>query len=290
MKKTIFTLFAVIVCSFSFGQQIFIYFEPDNLYNADYKKYFYIDSNNIDNIWQVGTPNKTIFDSAYTVPNALVTDTINTYPINNTSSVMFWNIVSLCACDVSFRYKINSDTLLDYGKVEVSGNGGLTWTEITSYWIGPPPVFSGNSKGWKSAFFEFGPTELFNSQLGDTILFKFTFTSDGIETHKDGWMIDDIIIMWTTGIGISETTNKQNLFQISYQGNNEIELIRRENEDPGNHQIQFFDIHGKQIYTNSIENKKRNIYRLPDIVKGIYLYTISSENQLKQSGKIAIIR
>ena len=37
------------------------------------------------NIWQIGKPQKIIFDSASTVPNAIVTDTINFYPINNIS-------------------------------------------------------------------------------------------------------------------------------------------------------------------------------------------------------------
>ncbi|MDA3953800.1 MAG: transposase [Bacteroidales bacterium] len=34
-------------------------------------------------IWQIGTPNKTFFDSAYSSPNAIITDTVNYYPINN---------------------------------------------------------------------------------------------------------------------------------------------------------------------------------------------------------------
>jgi len=33
-------------------------------------------------IWQIGPPQKAIFDSAYSLPNALVTDTLNTYPVN----------------------------------------------------------------------------------------------------------------------------------------------------------------------------------------------------------------
>ena len=32
------------------------------------------------NVWQIGTPQKNIFDSAATQPNAIVTDTINLLP------------------------------------------------------------------------------------------------------------------------------------------------------------------------------------------------------------------
>ncbi len=38
------------------------------------------------NVWQIGRPQKTIFDSAATLPNAIVTDTIGFIPLNNTSS------------------------------------------------------------------------------------------------------------------------------------------------------------------------------------------------------------
>ena len=33
------------------------------------------------NVWQIGQPQKTVFNQAYSLPNALMTDTINSYPI-----------------------------------------------------------------------------------------------------------------------------------------------------------------------------------------------------------------
>ncbi|MFI5135825.1 MAG: hypothetical protein ACHQD9_08235 [Chitinophagales bacterium] len=38
------------------------------------------------NIWEIGRPHKIFFDSAYSLPNAIVTDTLNPYPINNFST------------------------------------------------------------------------------------------------------------------------------------------------------------------------------------------------------------
>ena len=38
------------------------------------------------NIWQIGVPHKTFFNTAYTLPNAIVTDTMNVYPVNNSSA------------------------------------------------------------------------------------------------------------------------------------------------------------------------------------------------------------
>ena len=45
-----------------------------------------IDSLNASNIWQIGEPSKTLFSSARSNPNALVTDTLNNYPVNDSSS------------------------------------------------------------------------------------------------------------------------------------------------------------------------------------------------------------
>ncbi|MBA3683111.1 MAG: hypothetical protein H0W73_18400 [Bacteroidetes bacterium] len=41
------------------------------------------------NIWQIGAPQKTMFNSASTLPKVIITDTINTYPINNVSTFTF---------------------------------------------------------------------------------------------------------------------------------------------------------------------------------------------------------
>ena len=37
------------------------------------------------NIWQIGAPHKTVFSAAYTAPNVIITDTVNHYPVNDTS-------------------------------------------------------------------------------------------------------------------------------------------------------------------------------------------------------------
>jgi glycosylphosphatidylinositol transamidase (GPIT) subunit GPI8 len=39
-----------------------------------------------DNLWQIDPPQKTIFNSAFLVPNVLVADTLNVYPTSNSSA------------------------------------------------------------------------------------------------------------------------------------------------------------------------------------------------------------
>ncbi|CAN5502055.1 hypothetical protein BH10BAC1_BH10BAC1_04130 [soil metagenome] len=164
-------------------------------------RYIYIDSTQTNNIWQLGTPSKTLFNAAYSAPWALVTDTINTYPNSNTSSFSFivWTDCNWFA--LYFSYRINTDSLLDGGVLEYSTNGGTSWTNIIdspytlyNYYSASDslssnsnqPGFTG-TRGWSVAGFS-GPT------LNTVVEFRFTFTSDSINTNRDGWMIDDLII------------------------------------------------------------------------------------------------
>jgi hypothetical protein len=158
---------------------------------------------------------KTVFNSGYGGPRAFVTDTINTYPINNISSFQF----SIINCDVSasgwcggyggalltITTKVNSDASLDGGTIEVSHNSS-SWSNIiydplakitgdiysTTNIISSmnKPGYSGTNNNWKQIQVEYGPAP---SPL-DTITFRFSFTSDSIDTHKDGWMIGWILI------------------------------------------------------------------------------------------------
>jgi hypothetical protein len=158
------------------------------------------------NKWQIGAPQKNLFTSAYSPTNVIVTDKTNSYPINDTSIFIIKNIANqgflhlTGTAQLSGKYFVNSDTLVDFGKIEFSPNNGLTWINLlnsTTYsssiqW-GEKPTLTGNSFGWQNFnvdIHKFG--SLFNIQEGDTILYKFSFISDNIQTNKDGLMYDDI--------------------------------------------------------------------------------------------------
>ena len=84
MKPLYFTTFILHFFVYSTTAQVYTqYFDGadtifDNSVNVE------LDTSN-SNIWQIGASQKIIFDSAATVPNAIVTDTINSYPVNNVS-------------------------------------------------------------------------------------------------------------------------------------------------------------------------------------------------------------
>jgi len=296
MKKIIFTLFAASVLNIlSFGQD-HIYFSFDQ--DTNYKKYFYIDSTDLGNIWQIGSPDKTIFSSAYTVPNVLVTDTTNTYPPNDTFSVIVRHIINnsiYTFVDLRFYYYINCDTLTDFGKLASSVDGGHTWIELTSDftsyygWQYSGPIFTGNSFGWKEARLLWRFSAFIPLYHGDTVLFKFTFISDGIDNHKDGWMIDDITCFeWYSSVPESEL--KKHNFILIWKGGNVIEIInKQENQKFSTYEIQLFDVMGKLVYTTPIFNQKSQSIDVSGIKSGLCFYKIISPNNVLQTGKIVIV-
>src|SRR5258706_3176828 len=98
-----------------------------------------IDTSLAGNIWQTGPPQKIIFDSAYSAPNVIVTDTLNPYPVNNRSSFIVtvtnamvfnsWNAIYLM---VDFTHKYDTDSLHDGCFIELSLDG-VTWQNIINF-------------------------------------------------------------------------------------------------------------------------------------------------------------
>jgi hypothetical protein len=165
-----------------------------------------------DNIWRVGTPEKNIFTSANSSPNAIITDLNNPYPSNNISPFIITFVVSdLHAHEhvgIGGSFMSNTDSLVDYVKLEISFDHGASWIDLLDSTViednnllwstdygAIPPSFTGNSNGWK--WFAVNTQQLYslNNQLhGDTSLYRFTFISDGNQTNKDGLMFDDLYL------------------------------------------------------------------------------------------------
>jgi hypothetical protein len=200
MKQITFILFLFVCAKFSFSQEE-IY--PITFDNSTWHEFLRIDSaSNPNNIWEVGVPMKSILNNAFSTPNVIITKTTGYYPINDTSYFIVKRIAGAGfahhhTVTILGRYFVNSDTLTDYGKIEISYNNGNTWLDLSDTTISPYacPKISGNSNGWKS----FGvsiltyDTIINNVQPLDTLLYRFSFISDSIQTNKDGLMYDNLV-------------------------------------------------------------------------------------------------
>lgn len=184
------------------------FFDLNNRDTVD--TYFYFDSTQTNNIWQLGEPSKTIFDSAYSTPLAILTDTLNPYPNGNISSFEFvvktddWTYIS-------FWHKFNSDSLMDGGIIEASYDNGASWTNavniplfnLTNFYSSSSIISSNSNKPGFTGNFDWKKSTISYPSSFSYIRFRFTFTTDSINNNKEGWMIDNFEFQ-CVGTGIDE--------------------------------------------------------------------------------------
>jgi hypothetical protein len=164
------------------------------------------------NVWQIGIPQKAIFDSASTQPNAIVTDTINFYPTNDTSrfiAKVWMNFGSWGVFALQWKQKLDMDTAFDGGIIEYSTDTGNTWVNVFNNpyvynfygfqtanqdtLAGGEFAFSGTDSTWRDIWLCFDLSWLQQFQPNDTLLFRFTLLSDSVNNNKEGWMIDNML-------------------------------------------------------------------------------------------------
>ncbi len=157
----------------------------------------------------MGPPQKTIFDRAATLPNALLTDTLNPYPANDTSGVYFglrpsrfgFGILAL-----QWKQKLDLEPNRDGGFVEFSVDTGRTWSNAFNspyvynlYGHDPANVdtlangdtaYTGTDTAWKDIWLCYDLSWL---SLSDSLLVRFTLKSDSSANLHEGWMIDNLL-------------------------------------------------------------------------------------------------
>ncbi len=259
-------------------------------------EYLTIDTTNHNNIWQIGKPDKTLFNSAYSVPNVIITDTVLPYPINNNSDfvvqAIYFGSYNLF---LNFQYKINTDSLFDYGKIYASSNHGLTWVDITNdtlpanlHWcISNGPVLcpgtlnlplTGTSAGWyEFSFWSAGANILSTITYKDTILFRFAFHSDSIQNNKEGWMIDNI--EFGNYEGIQEFINvRSNLDVYPNPAGNRIRILN--NDWKGDVLLSFYNLQGQLLFSY-LTRQPENELDISGLANGIYTIKATSNNKIR---------
>jgi hypothetical protein len=286
MKKLLLSISLTLIAATSFGQfQWGIDFDtPWYLYRV------YNDTvSNPNCIWQVGHPSKTVFTSAHSVPNVIVTDTLNPVPANDTSVFYLKHVRDQSQpfhiFVLHFWYQMDGDST-DFGKIEISPDAGTTWinllTQDTTFqfnWGSPKPTLTGSTSGWTSfdldmatwasyPVFGGGPFPILLT--ADTILFRFTYITDSSSAPHDGWMIDDFFIEdWFEGI---EEIQNDNLISISPNPTaDELRIHRTKVSD--NSRIQIFNYTGQVLYEKTNFNGETIDTR--QLSNGIYLLKYS---------------
>lgn len=239
------------------------------------------------NIWQIGKPQKSSFVSAYSPTNVIVTDKVNSYPTNNTSSFIIKNTADMGfihqhTSNMSGYYNVISDTLTDFGKIEFSHNNGSTWIDLINpgtysnsvQWWSTKPTLTGNSKGWR--YFSVNIADLgpvLGINVGDTLLYKFTFTSDGINTNKDGLMYDNFNFMDYVE-SVQEIDNSAFISVYPNPASDDFQIS--ESYTSNNSRFEIYNYLGKLTLTETnIQNKRIDVSHLPN---GVYFIKYASPN------------
>lgn len=227
-KKLAYTVSLVLITLFSTAQETYYQYFDGADTSASNSIIIHIDTS-ISNTWQIGQPQKAIFDSAASFPNVMVTDTVDFYPANNSSGFQFtivpwinWGILA-----VQWMQKLDMDAGYDGGIIEFSVDGGSSWENAFNnphvynfYGFMPEnhdtlqtgeDAFSGTDETWRDIWLCYDMSWV---TFNDSIMVRYTFVSDSENNNKEGWMIDNMMAHLTIihTIGEKEQDKYINVF------------------------------------------------------------------------------
>lgn len=294
MKK-LFTLLITSFHLFSFSQY---WFEqkfdgtdtiPSSTLNVE------IDSNATD-IWHIGKPQKNIFDNAYSIPNVLVTDTVNFIPDSTTASFTI-NLDELLEFEhgiiaIQWQQKLDLDSCKEFGLIEYSSDSGNTWKNVFEE-VGSNDIenfygFLPNNEGY-SPYWGFTNTDTvwrniwlcFNYDFNfneDNLRLKFTLQTDTIEHNSEGWMIDNFTAFFSFFHTVGEISGAQNY---DVYPNPAEDYIHFTLKDPASQQkisnVMIVDLTGRIVF-QYVPNETSFSLPVHQIPKGRYNVKIIMEN------------
>jgi len=266
------------------------------------------------NIWQIGHPGKAIFSSAFSAPNAIVTDTNYGYPLGNKSSftITILNPNWWCGSPsiLSFWHKYDTDTLKDGGYIEVSYDGGNVWYNVIKDTVDPcnwgwvpflgctvydvtDTLFngeygvSGSSNSWQYGAVEWLYMVGVKCTYPDSVMLRFTFISDTLAEDKEGWMIDNITLYSDFPGVLPEIETVGNEALIFPNPVRDVLTLKFVEAFTGN--LILTDLSGRELLTENIIGSRLHTMSTQNMASGIYIYTIKDlSSGTIESGKLAI--
>lgn len=149
--------------------------------------------------WQKGVPNASIINNAYSSPNVWAT-VLNGNYVNGSNDYLYtpyFNNQIFKADTLMFWYWMDAENNLDGGRIEyldyqdnwtVLGTIGNTDTNAYNWYNATSvALWTGNSNGWKQAKYKISNV----ANMGNTLQFRFVFSSNGSNNAYNGWAIDN---------------------------------------------------------------------------------------------------
>tara|TARA_R110002050_G_scaffold917_3_gene6566 strand:+ start:11828 stop:12766 length:939 start_codon:yes stop_codon:yes gene_type:complete len=191
-----------------------------NFENNLHESRLYFDSTQSSGIWQIGKPQKTLFDSAYSGELALLTDTLLNYSSSSSDTFYLGFSIYGNGTSIEFKHRYDMDSLHAFGNIELSADSGQTWkllhdsinpfylwsqqnnnmgyygTEVYNLYTkhdlsGDKNGFTGKSTGWVTTMIMF---PCYAIKRPWEVYLRFNFSADSMALASEGWIIDDILI------------------------------------------------------------------------------------------------
>lgn len=245
-------------------------------------------------VWTISTPQKNILflpqDQQIANQNAIFSGPTKYYDNNLKASFQFklkyWGGDGLY---FGFTHKYDFQQNKDGGIVEISHDNGKTWSDILEYikknavfeyqfgfYTSSDTISSNNKKpgftGLQSEMYNvslcFDPSNNYQ-EWKDTILVRFTISSDNLNANNEGWMIDEIYFDGYLKDGI-EDINGYSGFRMLYDSKHSvIQLLPEQMEILS---VKVYNLYGKEILVPSTSCQ----INMNGIPKGIYFVQINN--------------
>lgn len=134
--------------------------------------------------WERGEPVAPGPESAVSAPNVWGTDLDNTYA-NGANYALISPVIDLGTADnatLVFDHWFEIEGGYDYGYVEISADGGATWSELDKF------SHSTNGKQWSPVYYNL------DNYAGEQVKLRLRLTTDS-SVVKAGWYIDNVQVL-----------------------------------------------------------------------------------------------
>ena len=263
-------------------------------------------------LWHIGQPNKTVFDSALSLPNAIVTDTALPYPENANASFIYKFKWQGAEPSVSFKHKLDADSL-DGGYVELSIDSGMNWLLLSdTLYFNLDAIIFANYVNVSNNFYSLEDT-LFNGVAGFSgsidqweevriwfpcatvrstpeVWLRFTFVSDSLPSNRDGWIIDDLRYEGFGGIcaSIEESQNLHDKMAVAPNPVTDRTQFSMKTGQLQNATFEVLDVTGKRITTETQISGSTFSWSKEDLHPGFYFYRFSEGGKPVAAGRLVV--
>ncbi|MBD79726.1 MAG: hypothetical protein CL840_12485 [Crocinitomicaceae bacterium] len=255
------------------------------------------------NQWIIGTPNNKPIDTAYSGNKLIMTDTDSTYKTNDRAAFIiktnfyFGSDYTSFAQLITGWYWVDTDSLKDYGDIEVSSDGGTEWLSLLSEhnsdhvtWTTKKPVLTGKTKGWEYFECYYGDLRSKVTSRYTPIRVKFTFVSDTAANSGGGLVFDDIhLCEYVSGVfEHSKRTFSSNILPNPAQNQISFSFKEQSNEVL---QLKIYNLSGELVKEHQEITSERSTLNVADLPNGIYFYRLFSKDLSDESkGRFLIQR